>query len=334
MSSLFSSSRLSSGLRQFAHLGTHLRFKAKEKLVYPLVDWQRRRAAQFPYGEASPAQLTEIINQKEICIVGMRRSGNHAVLNWIRAQQPGDVCLLNNVAAGTNPYRYKSDNLLRYHPEHHKQAEVYRRQANGELIKRDCLIYSYEDWSLGQIVQPRFERNRDLYIGKSSKRFDLLVLRDPFNLFASRLKQNFVATKTKKLPMVDMWLEYAKEFTGESRYLKRQRICVNYNRWFSDLDYRKALAAQLEIPFSDAGFDTISAFGGGSSFDGIGNSNGTSKASTLDVTNRWRQFADEPTFQKLFESEALWHYSEKIFGKLPGTDSFRVQRPTKISLLS
>lgn len=312
----FSSNRLAQNFRLFGHLGTHLKFKAKEGLVYPLQDWQRRKT--------SPTHSTEIINQKEICIVGMRRSGNHAVLNWIRAQQPGDTCLLNNVAAGTNPYRYKSDNLLRYHLEHYKQAEVYRRQANGELIKRDCLIYSYEDWSLEQIFQPRFERNRELYIGKSSKQFDLLVLRDPFNLFASRLKQNFVATKTKHLPMVEMWLEYAKEFVEKSHYLKRQRICVNYNRWFGDLDYRKALAAQLEIPFSDAGLETISAFGGGSSFDGTGDRNGIGKsASTLDVTNRWRQFADDSAFRQLFDSEELWHYSTQIFGEISGTNCLR-----------
>lgn len=310
---LFSSSYLAN---RFSRLDAYLGFQAKRRLVYPLRDWQRRRSARL--------HPTEIINQKEICIVGMRRSGNHAVLNWIRAQQPGEVCLLNNVAAGTNPYRYKSDNLLRYHPEHYKQAAIYRQQANGSLIKRDCLIYSYEDWSLAQIVQPRFERNRDLYIGKSSKRFDLLVLRDPFNLFASRLKQNFVATKTKKLPMVKMWLEYAREFVGESRHLKRRRLCVNYNRWFGDLDYRRALAAQLEIPFSDAGLETISAFGGGSSFDGVGDRNELAKsASSLDVTNRWRQFADDPTFQRLFEADELWHYSTQIFGDLPGTDCLR-----------
>ncbi|MBE9064332.1 hypothetical protein [cf. Phormidesmis sp. LEGE 11477] len=296
---------------------SHLGFRAKEALIYPVQDWRRRRIQER-------TQPTEIINQKEICLVGMRRSGNHAVLNWIRSQQPGDVCLLNNVAAGTNPYRYKSDNLRRYHPEHHKQAEVYRQQASGNLIKRDCLIYSYEDWSLRQIIQPRFERNRDLYVGKSGKSFELLVLRDPFNLFASRLKQNFVATKARKLPMVEMWLEHAREFVGESGYLKRNRICISYNRWFSNMDYRRSLADQLDIPFSDAGLENISAFGGGSSFDGTGDDSRLSgRASALDVTNRWRQFADDPRFQSLFASEALWHYSTQIFGELPGTDSLQ-----------
>ncbi len=319
-----SSARLVNNFGQALSRLNHLGFRAKERLVYPVQDWQRRIAAR--------SHPTEIINQKEICIVGMRRSGNHAVLNWIRAQQLGEVCLLNNVAAGTNPYRYKSDNLLRYHPEHHHQAEIYRQQANGDLTKRDCLIYSYEDWSLEQITAPRFERDRELYLGKSAKQFDLLVLRDPFNLFASRLKQNFVATKSKKLPMVEMWLEHAKEFVNESRYLKRRRICVNYNRWFADVDYRRELAAQLEIPFSDAGIEIISAFGGGSSFDGTGDEV-EGQARALDVTNRWRKFTDDPAFQQMFESEAVWHYSTQIFGELPGTDRLRTNCSTKSDIL-
>ncbi len=310
-----SSARLVNHLNQHLRRLSHLGFRAKERLVYPVQDWQKRAVQSHP---------SEITNQKEICIVGMRRSGNHAVLNWIRAQQPGEVCLLNNVAAGANPYRYKSDNLLRYHPEHHRQAELYRQQGNGELIKRDCLIYSYEDWSLEQIATPRFERDRDLYLGKSAKQFDLLVLRDPFNLFASRLKRNFVATKSKKLPMVELWLEYAKEFVGESRYLKRHRVCVNYNRWFADIDYRRELADQLEIPFSDADLETVSAFGGGSSFEGTGDGVGE-QARALDVTNRWRKFADDPAFQQLFESEAVWHYATQIFGEILGTDSLRAR---------
>ncbi|MGB3790904.1 MAG: hypothetical protein WA949_23055, partial [Phormidesmis sp.] len=125
-------------------------------------------------------------------------------------------------------------------------------------------------------------------------------------------------------------LEYAKEFVGESRHLKRDRICVNYNRWFADVDYRRALTAQLEIPFSDAGLETISAFGGGSSFDG---SRTDKQASALDVTNRWRKFADDPAFQQLFESEAVWHYATQIFGEIPGTDSLRAKHSIKPGVL-
>lgn len=286
-----------------------LSYRAKQLVVHPLEDWTRRLIERSP---------DEAINQIEIRAVGLRRTGNHAVLNWIVSQQAGEVFHLNNVAAGQNPYRYKCENLRRYHPEHSKMAEVYRRQAMGDFIARDCLVYSYEDWSLAQVTHQRFERNRVLYLGKSQQRFDVLILRDPFNLFASRLKQGFVATKASGASMVDLWLESAKEFAGESCCLGEDLVRVNYNRWFAEEGYRRQLADQLGMTFSDAGLDKVTGFGGGSSFDGIGVS-----GRSLDVTNRWRAFVDHPAFLACFENDEIWAYSERIFGHLPGTDSLR-----------
>lgn len=288
-----------------------LTFRATQAFIYPLRDWQRKLTQRSHH---------QIINQKEIRVVGMRRTGNHALLNWIAKQQPGKLFHLNNVAAGRNPYRYKSDRLLRYHPEHHKMAAVYRRQARGELIKRDCLIYSYEDWGLANITQPRFERNRTLYLGNSAQRFEVLILRDPFNLFASRIKQNFQATKCKKTSMVALWLEYAKEFVGDTHYLQGNVICINYNRWFADTDYRRSLAARLGLVFSDAGLSEVLSLGAGSSFDGT-RLNGQARA--MDVTNRWRVYAEEPSFRQIFQNEEIWRYCEQIFGHLPGTEVLR-----------
>lgn len=300
----------------------HLTFKATETLLYPLEDGWRRLTQR--------RQQQEKVNQKEMRVVGMRRTGNHALLSWIEQQQPGETRHLNNVAAGKNPYRYKSDNLRRYHPEHRDMSEVYRRQAKGAFIKRDCLISSYEDWSLAQITHPRFERNRSLYLGKSAKCFDVIILRDPFNLFASRFKKkakNFLATKAKNLSMVDMWLEYAKEFVGESQYLQRQNlVCISYNHWFLDQAYRRELAAQLDLPFSDAGLSKVPTFGGGSSFDGTRLSG---QATSMDVTNRWRHFEDDLAFRQFFQNEEIWHYSQQIFGDLPGTQSLR---PTQVAV--
>ena len=286
----------------------HLKYRAVQTLVYPLIDWRRRLFA-------SGSQRT--INQKEIRVIGLRRTGNHAVINWIISQQAGKSFHINNVAVGTNPYRQKSDNLRRYHPEHIKMANVYRRQAVGNLIERDCLIHSYEDWSLQQIAQPQFERNLSLYLGRSAQRLDVLILRDPFNLFASRLKQGFVATRASGATMVDLWLAYAKAFIGENHPLQNP-IFVNYNRWFTEKAYRQKLAAQLGLTFSDAGLEQVTAFGGGSSFEGTRVS-----GQSLDVTNRWRAFANDPAFQHLFNNEAVWDYSERIFGHIPGTDSLR-----------
>ncbi|WP_287525427.1 hypothetical protein [Okeania sp. SIO2C2] len=177
-------------------------------------------------------KLSEIVNQKEIRVAGMKRSGNHAIINWVKSQQNGDVGFINNVLANQNPYRYKYENLRDKFPEHKWAIEHNRQQAKGNFIKRDCLIYSYEDFPLEQIANDKFERNHDIYLGKSATRYDLLIIRDPFNLLASRLKISskvayFLSVNSPNKTMIDLWLDYAKEYLGETNYLKHNKVCVN-----------------------------------------------------------------------------------------------------------
>ncbi|MEM8614265.1 MAG: hypothetical protein AAGF93_19760 [Cyanobacteria bacterium P01_H01_bin.105] len=264
--------------------------------------------------------VKEVINQKELRVVGLRRTGNHAIITWLEQQHTGVIRHLNNVKAGENPYRYKCENLSDHHPGHGKMVAAYRSQAQGNLVKRDCLLYSYEDWGLDQIGSRHFERHHDLYVGRSQQRFDVLILRDPFNLLASRLKKNYLAVKPRRRDVVDLWLQYAKEFVGETRYLPHNRVCIDYNRWVCDRTYRQTLADQLQMTFSDAGLNTVRSLGGGSSFDA---QTMDGQATAMDVTNRWQHFANDPHYQQLLTNPDLWLYSEKIFGPLEGIEALK-----------
>ncbi|NEP03880.1 MAG: hypothetical protein F6K25_09825 [Okeania sp. SIO2G4] len=267
-------------------------------------------------------KLSEIVNQKEIRVAGMKRSGNHAIINWVKSQQNGDVGFINNVLANQNPYRYKYENLRDKFPEHKWAIEHNRQQAKGNFIKRDCLIYSYEYFPLEQIANDKFERNHDIYLGKSATRYDILIIRDPFNLLASRLKISskvayFLSVNSPNKTMIDLWLDYAKEYLGETNYLKHNKVCVNYNQWFADVEYRRNIADKLQMEFSDAGIDMVTSFGGGSSFEG---KEFDGKATSMDVLNRWRKVVDNPQYKKFFNRE-IFEYSERIFGHIPGTES-------------
>jgi hypothetical protein len=88
---------------------------------------------------------SQIINQKEIRIAGMRRTGNHAIISWMEAQEEGKVWHLNNLKVNENPYRYKYQNLSYYFPQHQWSINNFKKQAKGELTAKDCLLYSYED---------------------------------------------------------------------------------------------------------------------------------------------------------------------------------------------
>ncbi len=164
------------------------------------------------------------------------------------------------------------------------------------------------------------ESQHDRYFGKSQERYDVLILRDPFNLMASRLKSDFMTVKAPHKTVLDLWLEYDQEFCGETNFLKTHPcVFVNYNRWTQERDYRQSLAENLGIPFTDAGLDRVSHHGGGSSFAGTQVDGETLRRHILD---RWQQYRDDPSYCKLLGDARLHHYSAKIFGTIPGVEGF------------
>ncbi|NET43927.1 hypothetical protein [Okeania sp. SIO2B3] len=303
--------------------------KSKGFLVHNVEDFIRIITQQH--------KLSEIVNQKEIRVLGMRRCGNHAIINWIKSQQTGKCQFINDIPK-TNPYRYKYENLRERFPQYKKEIEGYRQQAQGNFVKKDCLIYSYEDYVVQQVTNDLiFNVKHDLYFGKSAIRYDVIIIRDPFNLLASRLqkhkkfledpnhqenylsvsRRNYLLARYSNKTMVDLWIDYAKEYLGETNYLKHNKICVNYNQWFADVEYRRNIAEKLQIEFSDAGIDRVTSFGGGSSFEG---KEFNKKATSMDVLNRWQKVSDDPQYKKFFNQE-IFEYSERIFGHIPGTES-------------
>ncbi len=264
-------------------------------------------------------RLNQIINQKSIRVVGLRRSGNHAIINWIKKeheQHRKKVTFINNIPHDKNPYLHFYQNHLRYN-KYPKTILKLKRQAKGWFDKVDCLIYSYEDYSLEQITNRLFEDKCDFYLGRANNKYDVIILRDPFNLLASRFKNQYFDTKSPCQNIIALWIAYAKEYLRETNFLKNTKICINYNHWTSNLDYRQEIAKILDIEFSDAGFNDVQKNGGGSSFDGL---KFKGKAQTMEVDTRWKYFQDNPFYLQLINNEELIEYSRKIFGNLACID--------------
>jgi len=267
------------------------------------------------------SQETTIINKKEIRVLGLMRSGNHAIINWLQSQAKGEVWHLNNLIPKENPYRYKYEHLKDfYYPKYRCTGELYHREAQGDFTSKDCLIYSYEDYAINQVANDYFEQKHDLYLGKSQARYDVIIIRDPFNLLASRIKKNYLTVKAKNKTVIELWLEYAQEYLGETQYLKNQKITINYNQWFRDITYRQQIAAKLQLEFTDAGINTVHGCGGGSSFEGR-ELNG--KGNQMDVENRWQYYQENQLYRTLLANPQLWEYSAKIFGHIPGTECLK-----------
>ena len=307
----------------------YLARRSRQKLLYSFEDTIR----SFSYNSKS----VPVVNKKEIRVLGLRRSGNHAIINWIGNQVDNNSIFINHVRPLENPYRNQYESQLRagkltVHKEDwkHKDIDWWKKHREGNFSYKDCLIYSYEDQELEKIAHPSFERKRCVYLGKSEETFDVIVMRDPFNLFASRLKTkprengpNFdmLEVYSRHYSLPELWISYAKECLGETSHLKNKKIFINYNKWFVDVKYRQEISDQLGISFSDDGLNDVSPAGRGSSFDGA---KYAGEAYKMDVLNRWQSFIDNQAYCKLLSVENLIEYSHKIFGSIPGTDKLAI----------
>ena len=274
-----------------------------------------------------------IVNKKEVRVLGLRRSGNHAIINWIAKQIQGQAIFINHVRPLENPYRNEYENQFLYPRPNsslrdwkYRDIDWWKQEKVGKFSVKDGLIYSYEDQELEKVAHPSFERKHDLYLGKSEERFDVIIMRDPFNLFASRLQSkpredrpNFsmLEVYSRRYTLPELWISYAKECLGETNFLKNKTLFLNYNRWFLDFNYRRDIANQLNLNFSDNGFNDISISGRGSSFDGL---KYAGEAHKMDVLNRWKSFVDSTLYRQLLRTDNLLNYSMKLFGHIPGTE--------------
>lgn len=261
---------------------------------------------------AGTATSNRPTNGRELRVIGLSRSGNHAILGWILEQLKGTWVFLNCAEARTNPFgtaRPMDDGAT-----HRTNVPGFDLAAErrGHHLPRDHLVVSHEDSFLGYVQDESYEANHDAWVGTSGTRRDVLVLRDPFNLIASRrtARVGWVRSRTA----LRIWRQHAREALGPGRSLPRDRVLVRYNDWVCSRDYRERVAGALGLRFTDEGREAVPPVGGGSSFDGGGFDG---RASEMRVLERWRAFADDPGFRELFDEETL-SLSEALFGRLPG----------------
>lgn len=265
------------------------------------------------------------VNQTELRIIGMSRSGNHPIIHWIRRQARGRVCFLNCAEPQTNPFQSCRPlasgrrAVTNYRPFH------LRREAAGKFSKKDWLLYSYEDCFLTMVHTKLFEERHDEFVGASRKRINILILRDPFNLFASRMHSEFGGVTPKTA--VRIWKQHAKHFAGERKLLPAPSVEISYNRWASDRQYRREIASELGLQFTDRGAGEVSRTGGGSSFDGM---KFRRQAEEMPTMKRWRRFQRNREYRQLLDEEML-ALAEKNFELDRGMQRFaaRLRRRTE-----
>lgn len=276
----------------------------------------------------------------------MQRSGHHAIINWVIRQAEGRICFLNNCRPNSNP-------LQTHESSESRVCDLdIEAEARGQLSPKDWFIYNFEDCSLGDLPGRLFEANRLRWIGPSGRRIRLVVHRDVFNLFASKLRWAYGRKCRPSFEsitrLVNIWKDYARLFLvvgeqsvtansesaggqhdcrarlhGDERSSKSTQVdtlLVRYNDWVRDSGYRRQLAQRLGLEFTDAGFNEVAKWGPvtwGDSFDGL---DYEGRAQEMKVLERWKNFVDDGFYRRLFRDGELIELSNMVFGEVPGTE--------------
>ena len=305
------------------------------------------------------------INELELRVCGLQRSGNHAIISWIVEQFNGKrVCFLNNVRHGDfDPYVVA--------PQKFAYGMDDVAEADWRATPKTLVVYSYEDCArrlqpgatslLESAFSAAFEAKRETYVGSSARRLDVIIVRDPANFFASRLRVLELTriTGVRDLPTIAaFWKELARAALAAEERQDDSTVVILYNCWFSDKRYRQDLSKRLGGTFSDASLGRVSSLGGGSSFDKTTMSADLSPADILKhwrklfrpatylnlpsyyrrlagarnmkVLERWREFEQDERLRMILADPEMTRLSRQLFGA-PGVGTCRAARAPRNS---
>jgi len=189
-----------------------------------------------------------------------------------------------------------------------------QRSAWGNHAPKDLLLHSYEDTFLKPLAST--DERREALTGPAHRRLDVLILRDPYNLFASRMAGNIGWVSPKVA--VRIWCQHAREFCAPS-HLRHDLITVSCNEWATSREYRRSISDQLGVEFNDTSSRSVPATGGGSSFDGTVHDGAAHRMAILE---RWQHYAADPAYRAIL-TEAVHGLAERIFGPLPAGQALR-----------
>lgn len=201
---------------------------------------------------------------------GMRRSGNHVVLNWTGLTNAAffmnDILLREQVPALLgDPFATKA--FWHWFPRICARRQMRRmlRETGWKLLARGLCV-SLEDWPIDRPIFTPWPRRCQ----------HILLLRDPLNMFASRIRMSggmHVVYGGERADAyfqnsIALWKMHAREFLGETNRLP-DHVGVYYDRWVVDPTYRAEIAASLRLAPDEGALNRVAVEGGGSSFEGM-----------------------------------------------------------------
>ncbi|HKP74319.1 MAG TPA: hypothetical protein VJT67_02195, partial [Longimicrobiaceae bacterium] len=169
-----------------------------------------------------------------------KRSGHHAVIDWVLSQHDG-LRVHHNFAN-----RRAGADLLEPCESHWTSSSggipVGEVSAASVNFENSRLAAEDELWAIVQRCTQAFPGAGRICV--------LIVVRDSYNTYASCLQRYLTQAKKASAWNADSWRGHAQLFLQADR-LRRANVDVfgiSFNRWVSDLNFRRALAESLAVP--------------------------------------------------------------------------------------
>ena len=235
-------------------------------------------------------------------VFGMRRSGNHAIIDWLMRNAPeaatGGV-FYNNCRFGKSPLRVYG--LLDVYDVDSEQLP-HKDLTDAERITKSgaspMVVVSYED----RMPQPAGVQQK-ASDGFSDCDFtrQVIIYRSFLNWSASllaKLKKNDGYGATDRIRIMALALNGY--INGLDRIADAQGIvAICYDDWMVSETYRASILDELGLPIRDLERGTVRRYGGGSSFQGKGTT-----AENLNSTARDEAMADDLEYKLLLWTAA------------------------------
>lgn len=235
-------------------------------------------------------------------VFGMRRSGNHAIIDWLMRNAPdaatGGV-FYNNCKFGKNPQNaYGSLDVYSVAREVMPHKDITDAARIAQAGAAPMVVVSYEDRMPQPAGQPQ-KASHGMTNGQFSHQ--VIIYRSFLNWSASllaKIKKNkgFGATDRMRI----MTLAFATYVQGLDRIADAKGLtAICYDDWMTSEDYRADRLRVLGLPQRDLSRGKVQRYGGGSSFQ--------KKATDVDKLNsgaRDMAMADDPEYQLLLWTAA------------------------------
>lgn len=247
--------------------------------------------------DAGPASPTTSTSRKIIAFVGMQRSGNHAVLDWLGSLFASHTLFANNMHDLFSDVGSLSQ-LLADNQDH-------------------CLIFSFEDsgpkGDLGAgLLKSVAPFPTDHFPGIDLH--TLMIVRDPYNLWASRLAlhERRRAARIPGFAQGPSWERFRRDWLAiANQHREHPASVILFNRWVEDREYRKQICASLGGTYSEATLDDVPKAGGGSSFDGL------PRPSYSSLARDWRRYLS-PTRRRRLLQRPLYYVQRLLRPRMVG----------------